>query len=109
MLGRPEIVVPVFMNVWAGSWLIASVTIERTMQMSSAMAPKCGNSEQISWPLLPNLENGCCGPSHLETLDHGARLAAMHGKLGLVVQRLPMGRPDRHAQVDHPLDPRRNV
>src|SRR5262245_59350122 len=24
MLGRPEIVVPVFINVWAGSWLIAS-------------------------------------------------------------------------------------
>ena len=36
MLGRPEMVVPVFMNVWAGSWLIASVFIERMMQMSSA-------------------------------------------------------------------------
>ena len=38
MLGRPEIVEPVFMNVWAGSWLICSVFIERTMQMSSAIA-----------------------------------------------------------------------
>ena len=34
--GRPEMVVPVFMKVWAGSWLIASVTIERMMQISSA-------------------------------------------------------------------------
>ena len=38
MLGRPEIDVPVFMKVWAGSWLICSVCIERTMQMSSAIA-----------------------------------------------------------------------
>ena len=34
--GRPEIVVPVFMNVWAGSWLIASVFSERMMHISSA-------------------------------------------------------------------------
>ena len=39
MLGRPEMVVPVFMKVCAGSWLIASVTIERMMQISSATAP----------------------------------------------------------------------
>ena len=31
MLGRPVIAVPVFMNVWAGSWLIGSVSIERMM------------------------------------------------------------------------------
>src|SRR4030095_14309169 len=65
MLGRPEIVVPVFMNVCAGSWLIASVFIDRITQMSSAMEPKCGNSEQISVPALPNRLNSCCGPKQL--------------------------------------------
>src|SRR6516162_8434720 len=39
MLGRPDISVPVFMNVWAGSWLIASVRRERTMHISSATEP----------------------------------------------------------------------
>ena len=65
MLGRPEMVVPVFMKVCAGSWLIASVTSERTMQSSSATPPRCGNSSQISWPDRPNFLNGCCGPKHL--------------------------------------------
>ncbi len=35
MLGRPLIAVPVFIIVWAGSWLIWSVTIERMTAMSS--------------------------------------------------------------------------
>src|SRR5690349_1051805 len=63
--GRPEMVVPVFMKVCAGSWLIASVTIERTMQISSAMEPKFGNSSQICWPDLPNFLNPHCGARHL--------------------------------------------
>ncbi len=49
--GRPEMVVPVFMKVWAGSWLIASVTIERMMQISSATVARCGKIVLISWPL----------------------------------------------------------
>jgi hypothetical protein len=53
MLGRPEIDVPVFISVWAGSWLICSVCIERTRQISLAMEPICGNSVLISWPDLP--------------------------------------------------------
>src|SRR3954451_7751875 len=61
MEGRPEIVVPVFMKVWAGSWLIASVTIERTMHMSSATEPMCGKIEAISWPARPKRRKGCCG------------------------------------------------
>ena len=52
---------PVFMKVWAGSWLIASVTIDRMMQISSATVPICGKISQISWPDLPNFLNGCCG------------------------------------------------
>ena len=66
--GRPEMVVPVFMNVWAGSWLMASVTIEWMMQISSAMPPMCGNSVQISCWLLPYLANGCCGAKQLSFL-----------------------------------------
>ena len=50
------------MNVWAGSWLIASVVIERTMQISSITEPMCGKSSLISVPDLPNFWNGCCGP-----------------------------------------------
>ena len=42
MLGRPGMIEPVFMNVWAGSWLICSVTIEFTMAMSSAQVAMCG-------------------------------------------------------------------
>src|SRR5258708_35446797 len=55
--GRPEMVVPVFMNVCAGSWLIASVVIERMMQRSSTTEPRCSNSSQISAPAFPNLLN----------------------------------------------------
>ena len=54
--GRPEMVVPVFMKVWAGSWLIASVTIERMMQISSATVAMCGKMALISWPLWPHSE-----------------------------------------------------
>ena len=65
MLGRPEMVVPVFMNVWAGSWLIASVVSERMMQISSATDPMCGSSSTISWLFLPNFLKSHCGAKHL--------------------------------------------
>ena len=65
MLGRPVMIEPVFMNVCAGSWLICSVHIERTMQMSSATLPMCGNSSQISCPDLPNFLKPCCGPKQI--------------------------------------------
>src|SRR5439155_14571411 len=59
--GRPEMVVPVFINVWAGSWLIASVRSERTMHSSSATPARCGKTELISWPDRPHLRKGCWG------------------------------------------------
>src|ERR1043165_5871878 len=65
MEGRPEMVVPVFMKVWAGSWLMASVTIERMMQISSATEPMWGKTEQIDWPDLPKVLKGSCGARHL--------------------------------------------
>src|SRR5579871_2416571 len=60
--GRPEMVVPVFMKVWAGSWLMASVRIERMMQMSSAILWIFGKSVEISCPDLPTFLNSCVGP-----------------------------------------------
>jgi len=42
MLGRPLIAVPVFIMVCAGSWLIWSVTIDRTTAMSSTSFAWCG-------------------------------------------------------------------
>src|SRR4030095_12075886 len=96
MLDRPEIVVPVFMKVWAGSWLIASVTIERTMQISSATEPKFGNNEQIWAPPLPNCLNSYCGPKQLSfwpwscamgwplVNDSGIGLPCILGGLGFV-------------------------
>src|SRR5579883_1953647 len=61
MLGRPAICEPVFMNMCAGSWLIASVVIERTTQISSITEPMCGNSSLTSVPFLPNVRNGNIG------------------------------------------------
>jgi hypothetical protein len=44
---------------------MASVTIERMMQISSAIAPMCGKTSEISWPDLPNFLKAHCGPRHL--------------------------------------------
>ena len=51
MLGRPAICEPVWKNVIAGSWLIASVYIERTMQRSSTTLAVCGSSSLTQAPL----------------------------------------------------------
>jgi hypothetical protein len=53
MLGRPGCWLPVCTNVIAGSWLIASVCIERTMHNSSATAPRCGSASLIQAPSPP--------------------------------------------------------
>jgi len=59
--GRPAICEPVFMNMCAGSWLMASVVIDRTKQISPATAAVCSNSSQISTP-VSNFLNFSCGP-----------------------------------------------
>ena len=56
--------VPVFMKVCAGSWLICSVCIERTMQISSAMLPMWGRARDLCAG-FPYFSKGCCGPKHL--------------------------------------------
>src|SRR5437588_2194336 len=65
ILGRPEIVVPVFMRVWAGSWLIASVRIDRMIQILSAISPIRGKIELISCLDLPYFLNACWGPKQV--------------------------------------------
>ena len=121
MLGRPEMVVPVFMNVCAGSWLIASVTIDRMTQISSATPPISG---KIVADLLARLavllervlggEAGELLP--LELRDRHPRgerprhrLAVHRGELRLVIERLQVRRPARHVQVNDPLRLRREV
>ena len=55
-------VVPVFMSVCAGSWLMASVCSERMMAISSATSARWGKMDEISCPDLPHFLKGCCGP-----------------------------------------------
>ena len=62
MLGRPAICDPVFMYMWAGSWLIASVVIDRTKHRSSATDPIRGNNSLSSAPHFPYFLNFVCGP-----------------------------------------------
>ena len=62
MLGRPERAVPQFMNVWAGSWLICSVTMLRTMASLSTKPPSRGKKSLTGVPLSPFRENVVCGP-----------------------------------------------
>ena len=53
MLGRPASCEPVCTNVIAGSWLIASVCIERIKQMSSTILAVCGRARSATAPLWP--------------------------------------------------------
>ena len=113
---------PVFMKVWAGSWLIASVCIERMMQISSAIVAEVREDRRRSpGPTWPHFWNGCCGreAGELGALELGDRLAlgerlrhrlAVHlGQLRLVVERLQVRRPAGHVQVDDALGLRREV
>ena len=65
MLGRPLTDEPVFMNVCAGSWLMASVLHDRTMHRSSATSGRWVNSSFISCPLLPCFLKPHCGPKQV--------------------------------------------
>ena len=115
MLGRPAICEPVFMNMWAGSWLIASVVIERIRQMSSITEPIWGNSEQISIWFLPNACKRVLWSEALEFLSLelgellplgqalGHRLAVHLGELRLGVEGFQVGWPARHREPDHAL------
>ena len=112
MAGRPGMVVPVFMKQCAGSWLIASVVIERTMQMSSAIEPICGKSSQISVPHLPNFLKIVLRAEALELCalklrdllplvsESGIGWPFSSRELRLVIEGLEVRRAARHAEVD---------
>ena len=52
MLGRPASCEPVWKNVIAGSWLIASVCIDLTKHRSSTIFAVCGSSSLTHAPRL---------------------------------------------------------
>ena len=61
--GRPACCEPVWKNVMAGSWLIASVCIDLTKHSSSAIAAVCGISSLTIAPLWPWRANAKCEPA----------------------------------------------
>jgi hypothetical protein len=65
-LGRPNWVEPVFIRIWPGAWLKASVTIDLTMATSSTTPARCGSSSESSAPLWPHFLNLNFGPSSFE-------------------------------------------
>ena len=107
---------PVFMKVCAGSWLIASVTIERMMQMSSATVARWGKiGAQFLAALAAAAERMlgsqtdqlralklCDRHATRERLRH--RLARHLGEVWLIVERLQVRRAAGHVEVDDPLD-----
>ena len=113
---------PVWMNVIAGSWLIASVFIVLMTVMSSTIFAVCGSSSLTQVPDWP-----CCANSNIELrhrqrrLPHRLRDALAHAhRVGhlravelreprLVVERLELRRPARLVQEDHALGLRREV
>ena len=57
MLGRPNCCEPVFMKIWPGAWLNASVSIDLTIATSSTTSARCGSNSDSSAPELPCLAN----------------------------------------------------
>src|SRR6185369_5289908 len=66
MLGRPNCWAPVFIMICAGAWLKASVTIDLTIVISSAIVARWGRSSESSVALLPYLPKWNFGPSSFE-------------------------------------------
>ena len=95
--------------------MIASVTIDRMMQISSATAADLGEDRADLLArlavLLERVLRGEAGellPLELRDRHPGGerprhRLAVHRGELGLVVERLQVRRPAGHVQVDDPL------
>ena len=66
MLGRPNCCEPVFIRIWPGAWLNASVAIDLTMRDVVDDLARCGSSSESSAPLWPCLANLNFGPSSFE-------------------------------------------
>ena len=52
-LGRPNCWEPVFIMIWAGAWLKASVCIDLINVMSSTTPARCGSNSDSSIPFFP--------------------------------------------------------
>ena len=101
---------PVFMNVWAGSWLIASVVIERTMQISSATRADVREDLADLLARLAELLERMLRAEAVQLLPLqlgdrlalgerlGHRLAVHLGQLRLVVERFQVRRPAGHVR-----------
>ena len=63
MDGRPACCEPVWKKVTAGSWLIASVCIDRTMQSSSTIFAVCGSRSLTQAPDRPCCAKSNCDPA----------------------------------------------
>ena len=100
------------MNMWAGSWLMASVVIERMKQISPATSAICGNNSQIFcasrahllelrlWPEADQLL--ALELRQLLALGHAFwhGLAVHLGQLGFPVERFQVRGPAGHRQPD---------
>ena len=107
----------------AGSWLIASVCIERMMQMSSAIVAVCGKSSLSQaplWPCRANLKiDGATGklfwPEVIVVIrwpirtESGSSMPRLVRERRLVIEQVQLRRGARLEQVDHPLDLGREV
>ena len=123
MLGRPASCEPVCTKVIAGSWLIASVCIERMMQMSSTIPAVCGKSSLSHaplWPCCANLKiDGATGklfwPEVIVVIrwpirtESGSSIPRRAGDRRLVVEQVHLRRRARLEQVDDPLGLRREM
>ena len=108
---------PVCTNVIAGSWLIASVCIERMMQMSSTISAVCGKSSLSQaplWPCRANLKiDGATGklfcPEVIVVIrwpirtESGSSIPRRLSDRRLVVEEVHLRRGAGLEQVDHPL------
>src|SRR5258706_2892007 len=66
--GRPLMLEPELKKAWAGSWLICSVCMERTMQSSSARDWMWGKRSEISAPDWPHFLKAQKGPRAFSTV-----------------------------------------
>ena len=107
----------------AGSWLIASVCIERMMQMSSTISAVCGKSSLSHaplWPCRANLKiDGATGklfwPEVIVVIrwpirtESGSSMPAPAWRSPACSRKVHLRRRARLEQVDHPLDLGREV
>ena len=76
--GRPASWAPVWKNVIAGSWLIASVCSDLMKHSSSATRAVCGSSSLIHAPVWP-----CCVNLNIEAATGKRALRGSHARESL--------------------------